>query len=624
MDMSIRKNKSLFILYAFLIAGLLIAGPACKKAEKPQAARKVASSFGEYELFEEASYQEWVRTSQYVKMSDGVRIAVDIVRPSVNGKPVEKPLPCIWTHTRYHRAREHEGKVYSQVDGNGYLQVMVKHGYVVAAADVRGSAASFGRYEGVFSKRETLDAYEITEWLAVQPWCDGNIGMYGGSYPGITQYMAASQAPPHLKAIFPAVATFDLFTLIRNGGIYREGFIKMWGDLTKMLDTQVPPVPVADDPESVLAKDAMTFHVDNWDVTEEAAKVQFRDGEAWAEEFIEINPATYIDKINASGVAVYIWSGFYDIWIRDAFQWFANLNTPKKLTIGTWPHGYWTDALAMEQERLARVEMLRWYDYWLKGIDNGVMDGAPINFGILEGPDKWSWHQSDEWPLPTAKAQAYYFEEGPTGSVDSINDGLLATVPPSEGDFHDVYTADFTTSSGPNTRWANAAGAPMVYPDMTAMDSKGLTYTTAALEENVTVVGHPIVHLSVTADERDCDFYVFLEEIDAEGVSHYITEGMLRASCRTIADAPYNNLGLPYFPVSKENILKLSRREPVQLIFDLHPISNVFDAGHRIRVTVVCADAGNTELYMQEKIPTIKLYRNDDATSQILLPVIAR
>jgi putative CocE/NonD family hydrolase len=498
---------------------------------------------------------------------------------------------------------------------------MIKHGYVIAAADVRGSAASFGRYEGVFTEQERRDAYEITEWLASQPWCDGNIGMYGGSYPGITQLMAASQAPPHLKAIFPAVATFDLFTFIRNGGIYRNGFVKLWGDLTKMLDTQVPPVPVDNDPDGVLAKEAMVIHMENWDVIEAAGNVRFRDGDSWMQEFVESNPSTYIDQINESGVAVYLWSGFYDIWVRDAFWWFANLKTPKKLTVGTWPHGYWTDALAMEQERLARVEMLRWYDYWLKGIDNGVMEEAPIHYGILKGPDEWTWYESDTWPLAEAEARSYYFGEGPTGSIDSINDGLLSSDPPLEGDFFDVYTADFTTTSGTNTRWANAAGEAMSYPDMTEMDSKGLTYTSDVLLEDVIVVGHPLVHLSVTADEQDCDFYVFLEEVDGDGISHYITEGMLRASCRTIGEAPYDNLGLPYFPVSKDDILKLSRREPVQLIFDLHPVSNVFDAGHRIRVTVVCADAGNCELYMQDKIPTIKVYRNDDAFSQIILPV---
>ncbi|MBN1272414.1 MAG: CocE/NonD family hydrolase [Candidatus Aminicenantes bacterium] len=614
--MPLRKTKISYCLLPFLFIGLLVLSPACKKDEK------ISSSFGEYDLFEKTSYQEWVRSSRYVEMSDGIKLAMDIIRPAANGEPVEEPLPCIWTHARYHRARFHEGKIYSMVDRNGYLQVMVKHGYVLAAVDVRGSGASFGRYEGVFSERETRDAYEITEWLAAQPWCDGNIGMYGGSYLGITQLMAASLDPPHLKAIFPSVACFDLFTFIRNGGIYREGFIKMWGDLTKQLDTEVPPIPVDEDADGAMAAQAVAQHKDNWDVSEEAPKVRFRDDEAWEKQFQKTNPSFNIEKINASGVAVYLWSGFYDIWMRDAFLWFANLKTPKKLGVGSWPHGYWTDALSQERERLLRVETLRWYDYWLKGIKNGVMNGPSINFSILEKPDKWSWRHTDTWPLPEAETADYYFSGGSSGSVNSVNDGLLTLDQPNADSLYDVYTTDFSTTSGTFTRWANAAGAPMSYPDMTPMDIKGLTYTTAELTKDVTAVGSPLVHLFVTSDRPDGDFYVFLEEVDAEGTSFYISEGMLRASCREQGEAPYDNLGLPYFPISQKNTRELEEGEIVMLVFDLHPVSNVFDAGHRIRVTLVCADAGNTELYMKEEVPTIKVYRSAGNASRILLPVI--
>ena len=150
-------------------------------------------------------------------MRDGVHLAVDIVRPAVNGEPVGEPLPLVWTHARYHRAREEGGVVYSLVDRRAFLQLLVQHGYIVAAVDVRGSGASYGRYKGVYSEAETRDAYEMTEWFAAQPWCDGNVGMYGGSYLGMAQYMAASQAPPHLKAIFPSMAGFDLYSLFYTG-----------------------------------------------------------------------------------------------------------------------------------------------------------------------------------------------------------------------------------------------------------------------------------------------------------------------------------------------------------------------------------------------------------------------
>ncbi|MXW55953.1 MAG: CocE/NonD family hydrolase, partial [Gemmatimonadales bacterium] len=151
------------------------------------------SEFGRYEGYSEPRFDGWVTTSRYVEMRDGVRLAVEVTRPALGGVLESKPLPVVWTHSRYHR---HPGQIIrviapdldpapdirSQVDANEDLQRLVLHGYVVAAAGVRGSGASFGRYEGLFSESETTDAVELIEWLASQPWSDGNVGMYGGSY----------------------------------------------------------------------------------------------------------------------------------------------------------------------------------------------------------------------------------------------------------------------------------------------------------------------------------------------------------------------------------------------------------------------------------------------------------
>ena len=175
------------------------------------------SEFGRYEGYSEPRFDEWVKTSQYLEMRDGVKLAIDVVRPAVNGEPVDERFPVIWTHSRYHRSLRN-----SSVDPQPVLQRLVRHGYVYAAVGVRGSGASYGRYEGLFSPNETRDAYEIIDWLANQPWSDGNVGMYGGSYLGITQYMAASQQHPALKAIFPNVAVFDMYDLLYPGGVYRD------------------------------------------------------------------------------------------------------------------------------------------------------------------------------------------------------------------------------------------------------------------------------------------------------------------------------------------------------------------------------------------------------------------
>jgi uncharacterized protein len=193
------------------------------------------SEFGKYSGYSEAVYDGWVRSSQYVPMRDGTRLAVDIVQPTLHGKVATERLPVVWTHHRYQRAFFvlEEMKVYSVADLDDWLGEVVRHGYVVAAVDVRGSGASFGTYMGWFTSDETRDSYDITEWLAAQPWSNGNVGMYGRSYLGFTQYLAASQKPPHLKAIFPELAGTDAYELIYRGGIFHGPFIEAWSNMVQ-------------------------------------------------------------------------------------------------------------------------------------------------------------------------------------------------------------------------------------------------------------------------------------------------------------------------------------------------------------------------------------------------------
>jgi putative CocE/NonD family hydrolase len=190
------------VVLALALAVPLIAPAAAQDTEK-------ISRPGVYEGYSEPIYDGWSRTSQYITVRDGTRLAVDIFRPTQHGVVVDDPLPVIWTQHRYHRANvDSQGRVVSLVDQVPGLQMVIRYGYVVGVADVRGGGASFGTRRGEFSPEETWDSYDLTEWFAAQPWCSGNVGMFGLSYLAITQYMAASTKPPHLKAIFPMMAVF--------------------------------------------------------------------------------------------------------------------------------------------------------------------------------------------------------------------------------------------------------------------------------------------------------------------------------------------------------------------------------------------------------------------------------
>ena len=294
---------------------------------------------------------------------------------------------------------------------------------------MRGGGASFGMRRGPFTPEESQDAYDITEWFAAQPWCDGNIGMYGLSYLGITQYMAASTQPPHLKAIFPMMAMFDMYGFAFPGGVFQNNFVLHWGGGNTLLDKMIRAAPVDDDTDGALLEAAVKEHAANWNIYTLALKNPFRDSNDTPDGtaiYTDFGPSSYLDAINASGVAIYTLGGWYDMYTRDAVLWFNNLTVPQKLVLTPWSHNG-----SGEFDLMA--EHLRWFDYWLKGIDNGIMDEPPIYYRVMGAPRETAWRTADQWPLPNEQPTPYYLHAGPSGSVASINDGLLSPdLPPDD------------------------------------------------------------------------------------------------------------------------------------------------------------------------------------------------
>ncbi len=618
------KSRSFYVLTFILLSISLSVLPSIGSQTQPPFVEKI-SRFGEYRGYSADVYDTWVRTSRYLTMRDGVRLAADIIRPAVKGKVEEKPLPVIFTHTRYRRAEIQNGKVESEAD-SPLSQVFLKHGYSLLVVDVRGSGASFGVWRGMFDQDETRDAYEIIEWLAGQSWCNGKIGMFGASYLGATQLMAASTKPPHLAALFPVVPLFDIYDIAYHGGVFFEDLVKTWSDLTGMIDTRVPAAAVDDDHGGDLLKQALEGHAANRPVITIFSALRFRDGRdqiTGSLAYQDWGAAGKVKQITESKVPMYIWGGWFDAFARDVFIMQKNLNVPRKLVVGAWSHSPKDPAILREELKVAIAEAERWFDYWLKGIDNGVMAGPDIHYQVMKAPKVNEWRSATAWPIPEAKPRDYYFQTGPSGSVASTNDGLLSTVKPSSRDGRDAYGVDYTTTTGTSTRWDNAVGGGFGYPDMIANDIKGLTYTTAPLDKDVEVTGHPVVHLWVSSTAADDDFFVYLEEIDPSGSSRYITEGALKASHRALGKPPYDYLGLPYHRNYARDAEPLKPGEAAELAFDLEPTSNIFEAGNRIRVTIVCADKDNAETRPLTPPPTITVYRDSARSSRVALPIVA-
>jgi len=610
------------------------AEPPAQASEAPAVPAGV-SRFGEYEGFSTEHYQEWVNSSRYVEMSDGVKLAVDVTFPAVDGKAASGRFPVVWTHTRYRRnpkdmvayfpeAGAELPDISSQVDAKPALQRLVRHGYIVVAVQVRGGGASFGRYEGLYSKAETRDAYEIMDWLVAQPWCDGNLGMYGNSYLGTTQYMAASTGHPALKAIFPMAAVFDLYDVLYPGGVFRRNMIEHWGAFTDYLDFEVPDNPVDGDTDGSMMRAALAQHQENWDAVKEFSASNVRDYQVPSLSWEDIGVVGVLPQLLQAKVPSYHWNGWFDAFVLDTILFYQNYTGPQKMSIGPWPHGGTPDMnLMMEWGKLTAIEQHRWFDYWLKGIDNGIMDEAPINFAIMNEPGTWTWASADRWPPAGTSSETLYLSGGSSREDSSINDGLLLPAPPPGDGLSDTYAVDLTTTTGANSRWDNSSAGSfdMIYPDLAVNDRKSMTYTTPPLEHEVTVRGHPVVTLYVNSTTRDGDFIVLLEEVDGAGHSHYVTEGVLRASRRALGDAPWDNMGLPFQRSFQSDVQLLPEDRPGELVMDLHPTANVFNLGHRIRLRIMGADADNIEL--TQVAPTIRVQRNSAYASRIDLPVTA-
>jgi len=221
----------------------------------------------------------------------------------------------------------------------------------------------------------------------------------------------------------------------------------------------------------------------------------------------------------------------------------------------------------------------------------------------------------------TEDSVSYYFREGPSGNVQSVNDGILNKEAPESESASDPYPVDYSTTTGTATRWDNAVGGEFDYPDMTPNDEKGLTYTTLPLTEDITLIGHPVVYLWLSSSYEDGNIFVCLEEVDESGFSHYLSEGVLKLSHRALNEPPYDNLGLPYHRSFKEDAEPVTPGKVVELVFDMQPISNVFNAGHRIRVTLTGADKDNAATQILDLLPTYIVYRNTDYPSHIKLPL---
>lgn len=584
------------LLSATCLISLAMIG-ACSHVTAPD--EHLISAPGQYSGYSEPVYDGYERSSFYVPVRDGTRLAVDLFRPTQDGELADEPLPVVWMHSPYNR-RSFRGAPAAEAYP-GYAIELVPHGYNVAIVDFRGVFASFGRNigynRGEWVEATRWDAYDITEWFADQSYSNGNIGMWGCSATGGSQMQALTTRPPSLLAIIPMSAELDAYAFAVNGGIARERPIAPPGtnpgrDMVARRDAMAVPV---DGPNAAaLLNEAIAEHAENID---SVGQVPFRDSISQAtglEWWSVSSPHTYLDEMRQAETGVLSVANWDEAGSRHGpFFTFNNLNPDNtKLLVGPATHCDWSTVEAETGLDLV-IEELRFFDYWLKGIENQVMEEPAVTYYTYNADEGSEWRQSEVWPLETEVRTSLHL---------SSNETLSRDRPETE-----------------NVIQGNFSAPPAAETVSLSVPDEGLIFQTEPLENEVEVTGHPVVNLWIESDLPDADVTAFLLDVAPDGTTQtFQMLGRLRASHRATTEPPYNHLGLPWHSFTSDDAAPLTPGVPAELSFDMLPMSYIFQRGHSIRLLLNFAAVGGD----QGSEGQIRVLTGGDTSSHIELPII--
>ena len=558
-----------------------------------------------YPGFVEPKYKEFDQRSLYLTMRDGVKIAIDVILPK--GLAPGEKIPTIMNMTRYWRAQP--GKRQPSFESYGYAQVLV---------DARGTGASFGIWRAPFAQDEIQDYGEVVNWIVAQAWSNGKVGATGVSYNGNTALWLATTMNPAVKAVIPRHFEYDEYSETPfPGGILTDWLIKKWNEGNHQLDNNAGVKVVDEDTERQLYNEATKHRAENVDVYAGALKTTFRDDRIFGPSIDEISLHNYRARIEKSQVAINSWGGWFDASTADAvIRSFMTLGNHQRAIVGPWNHGGGQNASPYQTDQTQRVmqglEILCFFDHFLKGIDTGLDSGKSFYyFTIGEG----RWKVTSAWPIAGTKFMRWYLNEG----------NALSTALPASSSGTDLYTINFDATTGEKNRWHTQVGGQVVYPNRAEEDNKLLTYTSLPFEADTEITGYPVIDLFITSTANDEAFFVYLEDVDEQGAVTYVTEGELRALHRKISTdtPPYKTL-VPYHSFKRQDAMPLVPGQIAELKFGFQPISFLIKKGHRLRIAIAGHDKGTFARIPSEGTPTITVARNKQHTSWIELPVVPR
>ena len=541
-----------------------------------------------------------------IPMRDGVRLCANIYRPKADGKFPVVLIRLPYGKDEYYCWMPAVGKFYA------------RKGYACVVQDVRGKFSSEGEFSPLIN--EIDDGYDTLDWIAKQPWCDGNIGMEGESYYGYTTWAGAVSGHPNLKCIAPMNTAMDFheaifqngafvlqtagtYPILMNGKTYQNILrLDPWHlPLISMDDTAGIPSP---------AFDELIEHPFPDEVTE---RYNLRN------------------KYERFGVPILVMAGWYDVFLETTVGDWQRLREEAR---GTALEGkQWLVITPMDHEsttehthKVGRIDIgdkssqTRWevkqafFDHFLKGIDNGFDKTAPVRIFVV-GDNEWRYE--NEWPLAQTQFAEYYLHSD--GKANTLNGtGSLASDLPAD-ELFDTYVYDPTNpvqASHEIDLWYLAAELK----DRTPVEQRNdvLVYTSAPLEEDMEITGPISVTLYASSSAVDTDFTAALVDVFPDGYTQMIQEGIQRASWRESGDEP----------------LLIEPGTIYEYTIDVWATSHVIQAGHRIRVEISSSNFDrfarnlNTgkQFGMTSEMVTAtqKIYHTAEYPSHITLPVIPR
>jgi len=572
-----------------------------------------------------------------IKMRDGVSLYSDLFIPEGNGK-----YPVLLQRTPYNRTSPFARSM--SLDSIA----AALSGYVVMVQDCRGRFESEGEFHPFVN--EINDGYDTIEWIANQDWCDGNVGMFGGSYVGATQWLAAMSQPPALKAITPGITASNYHEgWTYQGGAFELDFNLSWS-LIHLVSANyenlvnnfgAPPDKIEEltDMADRLMDEYSHLSLKDWPGLKGIGDFYYRwlEHPEYDDYWKSIAIEEHYNNIDVPALSI---GGWFDIFMGGTIKNYtgmsengktSNARSNQKLLIGPWVHpgmlpGFPGVTVGEEYFGIRSYSgvidmhgiLLKFFDHHLKGIQNGLSDEKPINIFVM---GENVWREESEWPLLRAVNTNYYMSSN--GNANSRNGDGLLTTNPSDNIDTDTFTYDpqfpVPTKGGGLCCYDSLGGAGSFDQSDVELRNDVLVFSTPILDKDVEVTGPIIVKLYASTSGKDTDFTAKLVDVypDDEKATN-LTDSIIRARYRN--------------GTKKADLL--TPNEVYEYTIDLLSTSNVFKKGHKIRIDISSSNFPsfdrnlNTGGTIGEETDFIKatqiVYHNNKYPSHVILPIVPR